>query len=94
MSEREGEKVRKELLQTLARLSKRWPQLRLTQLIWNATPTICRRRKGKDLFYVEDSEMLKYLRKYEGWVDGLPGAIPARKPWWWRFFFGGPVDGM
>ena len=85
MSEREGEKVRKELLQTLARLSKRWPHLRVTQLIWNALPGTRRRRKGKDLFYVEDSELCKWLRKYEGWVDGLPGAIPQRKPWWKRF---------
>ena len=60
MSEAEDDATRIELLQTLRTMSACYPHLRVGQLIGNALPP-----EIVDIYYVEDSDLLKYLEKYE-----------------------------
>lgn len=71
MSEREGDSVRKELLRTIDRLSARYPALRICQLIGNAVPSEEAQRRGNDLYYVEDSQLLQWLLDYERKVESM-----------------------
>ncbi len=65
MSEKEGDKVRNELLVTITRLSTKYPDLRVCQLIGNSLPA------GQiDIYYIEDSELLQYLLQFEKKVGG------------------------
>jgi len=50
--------VRREILAVLLRLSERYPGLRIAQIIGNAVPT-------NDLYYIEDSDLFRYLLQYE-----------------------------
>ena len=65
MSEKEGEAVRRELMHAIARLSQKYPMLRLCQLICNAIPPEELARRSKDLYYIEDSKLLDWLLRYE-----------------------------
>jgi len=69
MSEHEGDEVRRQLLSTIERLSAKYPALRLCQLIGNATPPEEAKRRGNDLYYVEDSVLNQWLLIYECWVE-------------------------
>ena len=64
MSEREGNEIRQELLQTIVRLSDKYPSLRVTQLLGNS-------HGGEhiDLYYIEDSRLLNWLLLYETRAD-------------------------
>lgn len=64
MSQHEGEVVRRQLLGELHRLSDKYPDLRIGQLILNATsPT------ARDLYYLEDSVLLGFLVEYDTRLD-------------------------
>ena len=71
MSEFEGDKVRTRLLHTLLRLSDRYPMLRIAQLIGNAVPEEVKQRLSNDLYYMEDSELTRYLLEFEGKIETL-----------------------
>ncbi len=64
MSQLEGDQVRQDLLQAIGRMSDRFPDLRICQLISNAIPLGC----GKDIYYIEDAELLDWLLAYEAKV--------------------------
>lgn len=63
--------VRRELDETLQRLRHKYPDLRLTQLIGNAVPSPEAMRRGNDLYYVTDEDLLHWLRQYEAKIDSL-----------------------
>lgn len=65
MSQHEGDVVRRQLLGELHRLSDKYPSLRVTQLILNAIPSEELEKRGNDIYYVEDTELLGYLVNYE-----------------------------
>lgn len=67
MSETEGNKIRKEVLQALRRLSDQNPQLRICQLIGNVLPAF------SDFYYIEDSELLEHLNHFENNRQKLSG---------------------
>ena len=69
MSETEGNEVRKEVLQVLNRLSDRYPQLRICQLVGNVLPA-----EIVDPYYLEDSELLKHLIAFEGKMNAVREA--------------------
>ncbi len=50
---------------TLARLSEKYPQLRVMQLIINAVPTEIYTQLNNDLYYVENEALLGWLLEYE-----------------------------
>lgn len=50
---------------TIARLSEKFPQLRVMQLISNSIPPEVQERLNNDLYYVENEELLGYLLCYE-----------------------------
>ncbi len=54
-----------ELLAELTRLSKEYPDLRLCQLIANAIPTGEIAKRNNDIYYIEDAQLLEWLRTYE-----------------------------
>lgn len=58
-----------ELLDTVVRLSKKHPSLRLCQLIGNAIPTEEAQRRNNDIYYIEDRELLKWLLEFEDKVE-------------------------
>jgi hypothetical protein len=60
MSEAEDNETRIDLLDTLRTMSACYPHLRIGQLIGNALPP----KINKDVYYIEDSDLLKYLEKY------------------------------
>ena len=66
MSEKEGDKVRNELLVTITRLSTKFPSLRICQLVGNSLPAM----RWTDVYYIEDSELLQYLLQFEKKVGG------------------------
>lgn len=57
MSEKEGDEKRTAALETLAAVSERFPNLRVCQLIANATAV-------NDSYYVEDSQLTGALMAY------------------------------
>lgn len=67
MSENE---IREQLLGTLTSLSNRFPQLRVAQLISNAIPSEELQRRGNDIYYIKDVDLLSYLREYESKLFG------------------------
>ena len=69
MSQHEGEKARKELLQTLARVSDKHPQLRICQSLENTVPHDARGHRKRDLFYTEDSQFNQWLLDFEQRID-------------------------
>ena len=74
MSEREGDAVREDLLRTISRLSDKYPQLRIAQLLGNAWAPAARAGTER-LYYMEDSQLLRLLLGYEAEV----GAATSRK---------------
>lgn len=50
---------------TLARLTKKWPHLRVMQLISNAVPQEVHNMLNHDLYYLEDEALMGYLLAYE-----------------------------
>lgn len=58
-----------EILATIKRLSERWPELRIGQLLVNSIPVASRKQCGNDVFYLEDADLLKGLLEYESWVE-------------------------
>lgn len=60
-----------ELLDAVVRLSKKYPNLRLLQLIGNAVPTEEARRRNNDFYYVDDRQLLQWLQEYEAKIDGM-----------------------
>ncbi len=50
---------------TLARLSEKYPQLRVMQLISNAVPQDIHTMLNHDLYYVENEALLGWLLEYE-----------------------------
>ena len=50
---------------TITRMSKKHPQLRVMQLINNAIPHEVQEQLNGDLYYVENEELLSYLLEYE-----------------------------
>lgn len=69
MSEREGDMVRLQVLGELKRLSDRYPALRVSQLIINAIPSEELQRRENDIYYIEDTDLLRYLTQYERRVE-------------------------
>jgi len=66
-----NQEARRELDETLQRLRHKYPDLRLTQLIGNAVPPPEATRRGNDLYYVTDEDLLGWLRQYEAKIDEL-----------------------
>ncbi len=58
-----------ELLAELTRLSEKYPDLRLCQLIGNSIPVDEAQRRNNDIYYIEDDQLLQWLRRYEARVD-------------------------
>jgi hypothetical protein len=56
---------RQELFHMLCCLMQRYPNLRVCQLICNAVPPEELARRQNDLYYIEDAQLLDYLRSYE-----------------------------
>lgn len=65
MSQKEGNAMRRGVIQAIDRLSSKYPDLRITQLIGNATPSEEAQKLNNDLYYVEDSQLLEWLLGYE-----------------------------
>ena len=57
--------MNQELLAELTRLSEKYPELRLCQLIANAIPPQEYARRGKEIYYIEDSQLLDWLLTYK-----------------------------
>ncbi len=53
------------LLERLVILANKYPQLRIFQLIGNATPPVEALRLHHDMYYVGDREFLQWLDDYE-----------------------------
>lgn len=58
-----------ELLNTVVRLSNKYPSLRLCQLIGNAVPSEEAQRRNNDLYYVKDEQLLEWLLNFEKLAD-------------------------
>lgn len=58
-----------EVCKTLARLTKRWPHIRVMQLISNAVPLEVHNMVNHDLYFVEDEALMGYLLAYEKEID-------------------------
>ena len=56
---------KQETLIVLGRLSMKFPNLRVMQLISNCIPTDVLDRLNHDLYYVEDEALMEYLLAYE-----------------------------
>ena len=69
-----------ELLTEITRLSEKYPELRLCQLIGNALPAEEREKRDNDIYYVEDAELLRWLREFESKMDRLLGLRLASNP--------------
>ena len=55
---------------TLARLSEKYPHLRVMQLISNAVPQEVHTRLNHDLYYLRNEELMGYLLAYEQDIKG------------------------
>ena len=60
-----SETTNEQVCNTLARLSEKYPQLRVMQLIINAVPTEIYTQLNNDLYYVENEALLGWLLEYE-----------------------------
>ncbi len=54
-----------ELLTELARLSNKYPGLRLCQLIGNAIPREEAAKRDNDIYYIDDAQLLKWLKAWD-----------------------------
>ena len=77
MSADTGKGPRQELFHMLCWLIQKYPNLRLCQLICNAVPPEELARRNNDLYYVEDAELLDWLRSYQrGMANTTPPSAP------------------
>ncbi len=65
MSEREGDELRRNLLSVLRGMSDADPDLRICQLIGNVIPPEEMKKRNNDIYYIEDSDLLKWLAEYQ-----------------------------
>ncbi len=63
---------------TIARLSEKYPKLRVMQLIVNAVPQDVIERLHYDLYYIDNEDLLSYLLCYEADVLATGGVIDER----------------
>jgi hypothetical protein len=72
------EKTRQELFHTLCWLIQRYPSLRLCQLICNSIPPEELARRNNDLYYIEDADLLSWLRSFDQKLRESPlGQAPV-----------------
>lgn len=62
---RDRPEIHKKITEALDEISLRAPSLRICQIIGNAIPAEELERRGKDIYYIEDEDLLKYLRDFE-----------------------------
>ncbi len=65
-----GPRTNEAVCNTIARLSEKFPQLRVMQLISNAVPQEVQNRMNNDLYYLENGALLEYLLEYEQKMKG------------------------
>ncbi len=64
------------IMACLAEIMKRAPMLRVCQIVGNAIPAEVLQRRKNDIYYIEDDELLGYLRIFEKFLvdqDGRAG---------------------
>lgn len=65
--------ARRELVSEIARLSRKYPGLRLCQLISGAIPVEELKQRGNDIFYIKDEQLRKWLLEFERKIDAASG---------------------
>ena len=66
--------MNQELLADITRLSEKYPDLRICQLIGNAIPAEEAARRDNDIYYIEDAQLLQWLRSYEELIDAATSS--------------------
>ncbi len=62
------------IILALTEIMKRAPDLRVCQIFGNAIPHEELARRNNDIYYIEDDDLLRYLRTFEEFLVGQKGT--------------------
>ena len=71
---------RQRVMDKLGDLLRKYPDLRVCQLIGNAYPEKQRKRRGDDMYYVTDKDLYEWLDAYDKKITQMAMEAASERP--------------